>query len=149
VPRIDVARFTVAPEAIDALAHANNREYLRWMEAAAVAHSAAQGWPMERYLALGAAWVVRSHYVQYLRPAFEADAIAVLTWVAGLERWTSRRRYLIQRERDRRTLARAETDWAFVDLATGRPREIPAELRDAFEVVADDDPELRAARAPR
>jgi acyl-CoA thioester hydrolase len=139
-------RFSVAPDAIDALGHANNREYLRWMEEAAMAHSAAQGWPMERYLALAAAWVVRSHYVQYLRPAFENEPIAVLTWVAGFERWTSRRRYLIQR--DRRAIARAETDWAFVDLATGRPREVPVALRDAFEVVSDDDPELHAVRAP-
>jgi acyl-CoA thioester hydrolase len=142
-----VTRFAVSPDAIDALGHANNREYLRWMEDAAMAHSAAQGWPMARYLELGAAWVVRSHFVRYLRPAFAGDAVSVLTWVAGFERWTSRRRYLIQRDHDRRTLASAETDWAFVDLGTGRPRAIAPALRDAFEVVGDDDPELRAAGA--
>ena len=45
------------PESIDAVGHVNNREYLRWMEEIAVEHSAAQGWPMERYFAGGNAWV--------------------------------------------------------------------------------------------
>ena len=32
-------------------------------------------------------------------------------------------------------LAKAETLWAFVNLATGRPTRIPPELQAAFEIV--------------
>ncbi|MFN7778573.1 MAG: acyl-CoA thioesterase [Betaproteobacteria bacterium] len=50
MPRIFEYPVAVGPESIDILGHANNREYLRWMEEAAIAHSTARGWPMERYV---------------------------------------------------------------------------------------------------
>jgi hypothetical protein len=40
------------------------------MQDVAIEHSATVGWPMRRYLELGAAWVVRSHFIEYFRPAF-------------------------------------------------------------------------------
>src|SRR5579859_4489238 len=63
--------------------HVNNLVYLKWMQSAAVAHSAVQGWPAERYQELGAGWVVRSHHIEYLQAAFDDDEIIVRTWVAN------------------------------------------------------------------
>ena len=40
----------VGKESIDVLGHTNNKEYLRWMEEAALAHSDSLGWTMDRYL---------------------------------------------------------------------------------------------------
>ena len=82
MPRIYQRSLTVAPESIDAVGHVNNREYLRWMEEIAVEHSAAHGWPMERYFAGGNAWVAATHFLEYLRPAFAGDALDVYTWIA-------------------------------------------------------------------
>ena len=65
---------------MDAHGHANNLEYLRWMVDAAVQHSAAQGWPAERYLELGQSWFVRSHTIEYLRPAGAGERLAIVTW---------------------------------------------------------------------
>ena len=125
----------VPPDAIDANRHVNNRAYLTWMQDVAVSHSAEAGWPMKRYFSTGATWVVRSHYIEYLRPAFEGDRLHVHTWVSAMEEWRSLRRYLFWRERDRTVVARAETLWVFVDLERGRPRPIPAELRGDFTLV--------------
>jgi acyl-CoA thioester hydrolase len=136
VPRVYVSPVTVQPSDIDALGHVNNQTYLRWMQEVAIAHSAAQGWPMERYLSAGSAWVVRSHFVEYLRPAFAADDLRVATWVAEFDTRKSPRRYLFSRGTD--PVARAETMWVYVDLATGRPTRIPDDLRQAFEIVSDD-----------
>ncbi len=41
------------------------------------------------------------------------------------------------RPADDAVLAIAETNWAFVTLATGTPLRIPAEVADAFTVVDD------------
>jgi acyl-CoA thioester hydrolase len=125
----------VPPDAIDANRHVNNLVYLKWMQDVAVAHSAAVGWPMDRYFRIGATWVVRSHFVEYLRPAFEGDALRVHTWVDGMEERRSLRRYLFRRERDGAVMARAETLWVFVDVQTGRPRRIPESLRADFTIV--------------
>ena len=146
MPRIHAYPVTVPPSSIDALGHVNNQEYVRWMQEAAIAHSEGQGWPLERYVALGQGWLVRRHTVEYLRPAYAGDALLVYTWVASFARSSSPRRYLFHRASDRTVIARAETLWVFVDFRTGAPARLPADLRSDFEVVADDEEALRLAR---
>lgn len=135
MPAIYLYRCTVQPEDIDGQGHVNNLTFVRWMQDAAVAHSAAQGWPPERYRTLGCGWVVRSHWIEYRRPAFLNDLIVVETWVADFKRISSRRRYRICRDSDGVVLAVAETNWAFVDLQSFLPRRVPPPLREAFQVV--------------
>lgn len=144
MPAIFRHPLVVGAESIDALNHANNREFLRWMEAAAVAHSDAQGWTTARHIASGASWVASSHRIDYLRPAFEGDALIVWTWIADLQPRTSRRRYLVLREADGKALALGATVWAYIDLSSGRGVPVPAEVAAAFEVVGDEDPRLEA-----
>lgn len=143
MPRILVRDFTVPRTAIDVNHHVNHLEYLRWMQDIAIEHSAARGWPQERYQAARIAWVVRSHSIEYLRPAFADDALSLVTWVADLRPRSSLRRYLVWRSSDRRILAQAETRWVLVDAGTGRARAIPEELRSAFDVVPDPEEVLR------
>ncbi len=135
MPEIFQYRYTVRSEDIDAIGHANNVAYIEWMQSAAVAHSAAQGWPGEEYHRLGSGWVVRSHQIKYVQPALDQDAIVVQTWVATMKKVTSLRRYQIMRANDEALLATAETNWAFIDYSTGQPRRIPPEVARAFQVV--------------
>jgi acyl-CoA thioester hydrolase len=109
--------------------------FIGWMQSAAVAHSAAQGWPAARYSALGQGWVVRSHAIEYLLPAYAGDHVEVETWVATMKKVTSLRRYRIVCKPDGALLATAETNWAFLDLSSGRPTRIPPEVGGAFVVV--------------
>jgi acyl-CoA thioester hydrolase len=148
MPRILLHPFRVAPESIDVNGHVNNLEYLRWFQDAAVMHSAARGWPLERYQATGTAWVVRSHTIEYLAPAFAGDPITLATWVADLRPRSSTRHYLAWRPSDRRVVAEAHTLWVFVDAATGRPRSILDELRADFEIVPDRAEVLRLLEDP-
>lgn len=137
MPQIHARTFAVPPEAIDVLGHVNNLEYIRWMQEIATEHSGVQGWPLERYVALGAGWFVRRHTIEYLRPVFAGDALTILTWVEAFGRSSSPRRYLFHRAGDAQVVARAETLWVFVSYATGAPLRIPADLRDAFEVATE------------
>ena len=45
MPAIFEYEHTVTDQEIDGLGHVNNLDYMRWMLKAALAHSAAQGWP--------------------------------------------------------------------------------------------------------
>lgn len=123
---------TVADEEIDEQGHANNVVYVAWMQAAALAHSATLGWTPDRYLRLGMGWVARRHTIEYLRPALAGDEIIVETHVADMKKVTSTRVYRIVRRIDREVLAKAETHWAFINYATGKPTRIPAEIAHAF-----------------
>jgi acyl-CoA thioester hydrolase len=130
-------RHTVTAGEIDQLGHAGNIHYVRWMQDAAVSHSEALGWPLERFLVLGAGWVVRSHQVTYLRQALEREVIEVRTWVANMRRSTSLRKYEI-RNAAGDLLARAETEWAFIDYALQRPVRVPPEVVSSFPVVDEE-----------
>ena len=145
MPRIFLSRIAVSDADIDVNAHVGNLAYLRWMQEAATAQSAAQGWPLERYRQLGAGWFVRSQFIEYHRPALAGDVILLRTWVAGMKSSSCLRRFLFQREGDARAVATAQTRWAFVDFASGRPARIAPEVASAFPVVADADPELGQA----
>ena len=136
--RIFSKRFAVPGEAIDLQGHVSNLAYVEWMQDVAIEHSASVGWPMRRYLDLGAGWVVRSHFIEYFRPAFADELLSVHTWVPRFDQRSTPRRYLFIRESDRAVLAEAETIWVFVDLATGRRRPIPSELLESFDPVPEE-----------
>ena len=138
VPGVYSRRFAVPASDIDMNGHVSNLAYVAWMQQIAIEHSAAVGWPLERYRAIGAGWVVRSHFVEYLRPLFPGDPLAVYTWVPRFDQRAAPRRYLFVRESDGCEVARAETAWVFVDLASGRRRRLPDELLGAFRPVPDD-----------
>ena len=138
MPGIYLHNRRVEPAEIDELGHVNNLCYLAWMQQAAVEHSTAQGWSGERYQQLGSGWVVRSHEITYLAPAFDGDEIVVRTWVAQTQRASSLRRFQILRPADGAVLAKAATLWAFVKFATGSVTRIRPEVAEAFIVLGDE-----------
>ncbi len=135
MPAIFDHPLTVADDEIDQLGHVNNLAYIKWMLDAAVAHSAAQGWPTRRYLELGAGWVVRSHAIEYRQPAFAGQQLVVRTWVSNFRKIRSLRKYKIVRPADAALLAVAQTDWTFISFARRVPRRVPPEIQAAFELV--------------
>jgi len=138
MPRIQVERFTIDHSSIDLNGHVNNQEYVRWMQDIAMAHSDQQGWTTDRYVATKTTWVIRSHFIEYIRPAFAGDEILALTWVAGIETQSSRRKTRFVRARDGKTVVEAETAWVYCDATNGRPTDITYEVREAFPVVSDE-----------
>lgn len=129
--------LTVPREAEDQNGHVNNVEYLRWMQDAAMQHSDKVGCTQATNAA-GATWVVRTHKIEYLKPAFAGDRVAVVTWVSNYRRVLSLRKYRIYRPADRALLAEGETDWVFVDAQKGTLRSIPKEVRVTFEPLPED-----------
>ncbi len=134
-----VYRFEIIVPAsvVDRNRHVNNVAYVQWMQDAALEHSGATGCTRMTE-ALGAAWVARMHRIEYLSPAFAGDTLTVLTWVADFRRVRSLRRYKFIRAVDKKVIAQGETNWVFIDAATGRPRGIPKEMAALFEVVPDE-----------
>lgn len=117
----------VKPEDIDAQGHVNNVRYLQWIQDVAVAHwlSRATGGQKDQIV-----WVVMRHEIDYLRPAFENEAITVATWVgessgAKWERFTDI-------GRGGEILVKAKSVWVALDSKRLRPRRVDAELKETF-----------------
>ena len=123
---------TVAAEDIDDLGHASNIVYLRWVQDAALAHTTLLGLGQAEYRALGKAWVVKKHQIEYLRPAFAGDVLSIETRVVSMSVASSVRKTRILRKGVE--LCRAETDWVFVESERGRPCRIPQEVKDRFPI---------------
>ena len=129
--------FTIPESALDMNGHVNNVVYVQWMQDVAVLHSEATGGTRAMHTA-GGTWVVRSHTIEYLRPAFAGEEVVALTWVVNFRRVRSVRRHKFFRKSDNTLLAKGETEWVFVDAESGTPRKIPEEVMRLFPLVAED-----------
>ena len=119
--------FTVPESAVDQNGHVNNVVYVQWMQDVAVLHFESSGGSNVMH-EINATWVARSHHIEYLKPVYAGDEVIAMTWVEGFRRVRSLRRYRFLRRSDNTLLAQGETDWVFVDIATGRPRKVPDEI---------------------
>lgn len=122
---------------VDRNGHVNNVVYIQWMQDAAIAHADASGCTQASEAA-GATWVVRTHHIEYLISALAGDKITVLTWPSNFQRVRSLRKYQFIRQKDQAVIARAETDWIFVNMKTGRPQSIPEEVKNTLPIVSEE-----------
>ncbi len=134
--KIFQCELIVPDDAIDQNGHVNNVVYVQWMQDVAVRHSELCGGTSAMENA-GATWVVRSHTINYLSPAFEGDRIEAFTWVVDFQRIRSIRRYKFVRVSDGKICAKGQTDWVFVNAENGRPRTIPEEVKVCFSPAPD------------
>jgi acyl-CoA thioester hydrolase len=128
-PTVYEVRLEVATDDIDAMNHANNIVYLRWVQEAATAHwfAAATEQQQAEY-----AWVVLRHEIDYLRPALLGDELIARTHVGEATGARFVRHVEIWRQHDNQLLARARSVWAAIDRRTGRPRRVDEALRLRF-----------------
>jgi len=118
----------VAWKDIDSVHHVNNAAYLEYVEECGMQVIAAHKWPWKRMADAGFAIFLRKHQVQYLQPALLGDELELSTWAYDIKRSTATRAYAIRRAGDGVLLAQVHSLGVWVDLATGRPIRIPADL---------------------
>jgi acyl-CoA thioester hydrolase len=120
---------SVLPDDIDEQNHVNNTVYLRWVQEVAVAHWRALASPEARK-AIG--WVVLRHEIDYKAPAAFGDEIVLHTWVGKATRLTFERFTEIHRKSYRQLLSTARTLWCPINMQTGRPTRVSAQVHAQF-----------------
>lgn len=124
--------LVVADGHIDRFGHANNVAILQWIQDVAEAHSHSVGFPVAAYQRLGAAFVVRRHEIDYLRPSVRGERLSVRTWVSTARSASCSRGTEITSADHGRVVVSAMTTWVFAELATLRLVRIPDDVRVAF-----------------
>ncbi len=132
MPRTHTSVFKIRFYECDAYGHVNNANYLRFMLEAAFKASAEAGFDHDRYRSLNFLWLIRETEIEYLSPLRSGDRVEVMTWVLDFRRVRSRRAYEFRRAGSEELVAKATTDWVFLDMETQRPTSIPDELKLAF-----------------
>ncbi len=131
-------QITVPPAAVDINGHVNNVAFVGWMQDAAVQHSDACGGTRELYESLGVTWVARSHYIRYFKPGFVDQEITVTTWIDSWRKVSCLRKYQFVRAEDDELLARAETEWVYIDSNSGRPRALHDDVKQKFSLAVEE-----------
>ena len=132
MPLVHERTFRVRHYECDAYGHLNHANYLRYMQETAFDASAAAGYDMARYDALGHRWLVRATGIEYLRQLQYNDQVHIRTWVDDFRRVRSRRIYEFRCANGDGLAARASTDWVYANTVTGQPVAIPPEMVTAF-----------------
>lgn len=132
MPAIHTEQFKVRHYECDPYGHLNNAVYLRYMQQAGIGAAAAVGFTDEVHFSLNRSWIPRITAIEYFRPIRYGEQIEVKTWVDGVRRVQSRRRYEFYQEGVDVPAAAGYTDWVFVDMKTGNPVTIPDDIMSAF-----------------
>lgn len=125
----------VAARDIDLLGHVNNVVWVRYVVELAAAHAEALGVGFEATRELGGIWIVRRHDVLYHANVSGGATIRESTWVSSLRGALSLRHARFESEAGV-LLVEADTEWAYVDATTLKPRRVPAGLRERFDPIA-------------
>jgi len=115
--------IVVGEDDIDHMGHVNNAVYLKWVQAAVIAHwrSFVPLEDLQRYL-----WIARTHEIRYLRPGFLGDSIAAVLRIETVRGALAGYRTLVEAEG--RQLAAIRSTWCCIDALTHRPVRIPERL---------------------
>lgn len=130
-------KITVQPEHIDVLGHVNNVVYLSWMQDAATAHIEALGLGLKEYLELKHAMVAVEHHVQYRKAALQGEEIILRTWLNDINALYSFRQYAFYRPSDKAVLFMGNTQWACIEIATGRPKRMSPTFMQAYQPLSE------------
>ena len=114
---------------IDEQSHVNNTVYLRWIQDVAIAHWKSLA-SAQSQAAIG--WIVLRHEIDYKLPASFGDEIVLRTWVGQASRLKFERFTEVRRKIDNQLLSQARTLWVPIDVRTGKPTRVSAELRAQF-----------------
>ncbi|PHQ25639.1 thioesterase [Marinobacter guineae] len=121
--------ITVRDEDTDRLGHANNVVYVRWLEDVSWAHIESLGMTWSLHEQTGKAMAITRTEIDYLAAANADDHLVLGTWLTGYDgRFRSSRQFQLVRPSDGKTLVRAVSTHACVDMKTQRPSRAPKEF---------------------
>ncbi len=130
VPRKFHWRAPVWQADVDAFGEVRSVSMLRLLQEAATRASTDAGFDASYYERTGLMWLIRRTGLIIESPARSGDDLTVQTWISDFRRVRSQREYVVHAAD--RLVARAFSDWVFVDRTSGRPRRIPDEWHTAF-----------------
>lgn len=126
--------LTVHETDVDRLGHANNVVYVRWLEDISWAHIESLGMTWDLQLDVGKAMAITRTEIDYLGSANAGEELVMGTWLVDFDgRFRSARRFQLVRRQDGRTIARAISRHACIDLKTQRPTRIPKVIIDIMQ----------------
>lgn len=142
--------YTVRFSDCDPMGHLNNARYIDYMLNAREDHlKQFYQITLPEYHKQGVAWVVRSHDIQYLRPAFYNEIVCIESRLIELGESNILVEMLMFDERQTNLKAILWTDFTSIDINTGRKKEHPVDFMDFAATIKADDVHILAGITER
>ncbi|MFW5823880.1 MAG: acyl-CoA thioesterase [Marinobacter sp.] len=126
----------VRAEDTDRLGHANNVVYVRWLEDISWAHIESEGMTWALHEKTGKAMAITRTEIDYLAAANAGDHLVLATWFTDFDgRIRSARQFQLVRPADGKTLMRAVSTHACVNMQSQRPGRVPPEYAEIFHRI--------------
>lgn len=106
-------------------------EILRFVQDAAVMHTAQCGYPIDKLYKNHSAWILLSIHLVEVKPV-SCSEISVKTWPYDFSKVFGPRAFLICDANTDEVLIKGSALWTFVDTESGKPKLIPSEMIDKF-----------------
>lgn len=121
--------FKVVQGDLDDLNHVNNIRYIEWILEISKNH-----WlkVVDEATRNKMVWVVKSHNINYSKPAKLNDPIEVTTYIESTKGPLSIRVVEIRNNKTRQLLVNATTEWCLLDAKTFRPKRVPESIQNLF-----------------
>jgi acyl-CoA thioester hydrolase len=115
----------------DRLGHTNNQVYLKWLEQISWQHIESLGMDWSMHERLSRAMAITRTEIDYLAASYANDELILATWISDSDqRVTSSRKFQLVRLSDHKTIIKAQSFYACIDLKSGRPARMPKEFID-------------------
>ncbi len=121
--------FTATPADIDELGHVNNAVWVRWIQDMATGHWNALALPQHIAAYI---WVVTRHEIDYRGNIALGESVTGRTWIDALPRGAQFDRRVEFANAVGKVIVRANTTWAMIDKASGRPMRVTADIAAPF-----------------
>nr|WP_298925743.1 acyl-ACP thioesterase domain-containing protein [uncultured Allomuricauda sp.] len=121
--------FKVVKEDLDDLNHVNNIRYIEWILEISKNH-----WleVVDEAIRNEIVWVVKSHNINYSKPAKLNDPIEVTTYIKNTKGPLSIRVVEVRNNKTGQLLVNASTEWCLLDAKTFRPKRVPESIQNLF-----------------
>jgi YbgC/YbaW family acyl-CoA thioester hydrolase len=120
------SEITVRPDDIDMNNHVHTSRYFDYYLFARYDQmERCYGIPMEKFLAHGWTWFVKSCQIEFKRPLVMGETVIVRTWLESFEKSEARVRFLIIKKKTGKTAAEGMVLNTMINIASGRPELIP------------------------
>lgn len=127
--------FTAQARHIDVMGHVNNAVWVEWIQDIATAHWDRTAAPEHRAAHV---WLVVRHEIDYRGNIAEGEHVTGETWIEGEPRGARSVRCVDFRDQEGKTIVSAQTTWAMLDRASGRPARVTPEIIAPFLARNDD-----------
>lgn len=149
MPLTCTCTFRVRHYECDPFDEVNYSTYLAYLQETAFDATEAVGFGPAKLQEMGYYWIVHETEIEYFDRFRYGDVVEVTTWVDHFTRVLSHRVYEMRREGTADVVARAATEWVFVEAASGRPTRIPEDMGKAYQPDGPADRQRARDKLPR